>query len=177
MKCQKCGKNEVNFHYSSNVNGCVTETHLCSGCAAEIGYDLEKIMDSGHVFDLSQNLGLGSIFGGMFPGGMPAGGMLPLRSGNGGFMPMAIPMMQTNTVFPFTIQPHSCTPQNAHTAHGREDTCGCGCGGSASGKKNVEVNEKMSRRRELNMQMRAAIEKEDFEKAAELRDKIRELEA
>ena len=34
----------------------------------------------------------------------------------------------------------------------------------------------MNERRELNMQMRIAVEKEDFEKAAELRDKIKALE-
>ena len=36
MKCENCGKNEVAFVYQSNVNGHVTEKHLCAGCA-EIG--------------------------------------------------------------------------------------------------------------------------------------------
>jgi hypothetical protein len=43
----------------------------------------------------------------------------------------------------------------------------------------VEKDEVMSRRREANLlrsQLSAAIESEEFEKAAELRDKIRELE-
>ena len=35
----------------------------------------------------------------------------------------------------------------------------------------------MKELRELNVQMRAAIEKEEFEKAAEIRDKIKELSA
>lgn len=33
MKCQKCNKNEANFHQVTNVNGVVTEKHLCSKCA------------------------------------------------------------------------------------------------------------------------------------------------
>ena len=147
MKCQKCGKNEVNFHYSSNVNGCVTETHLCSGCAAESGYDI------GHMFDL------GNVFDSMFP----------IR-GFGGFMPMAIPVMQTNAMLPFTTGPRM-------GMIGQQDPCGCGCGQTVPKEKDVEVDEAMTKRRELNMQMRAAVEKEDFEKAAELRDKIKELES
>ena len=33
MKCQKCNKNEANFHSVTKVNGKVTEKHLCSKCA------------------------------------------------------------------------------------------------------------------------------------------------
>lgn len=37
MKCENCGKNEVTFIYQSNVNGQVTEKHLCSECAEKLG--------------------------------------------------------------------------------------------------------------------------------------------
>ena len=185
MKCQECGKNEVNFHYSSSVNGCVTETHLCSDCAAKSGYDLSQLVDFGGIadleqmFDISQSLGLGSIFGGMIPGRV-----FPVRRGIGGFTPMMIPAMRTNTLFPFALQPRmgmdasqvrASNMQGANAVREKDDICGCGCGKSASEEKKAEVSEEMSMKRELNMQMRAAIEKEDFEKAAELRDKIREL--
>lgn len=33
MKCENCGKNEVTFVYQSNVNGQITEKHLCAECA------------------------------------------------------------------------------------------------------------------------------------------------
>ena len=39
MKCEKCGKNIANVHYRANYNGNVTEKHLCSQCAKEMGYD------------------------------------------------------------------------------------------------------------------------------------------
>ena len=148
MKCQKCGKNEVNFHYSSNVNGCVTQTQLCSECAAESGYDIGRMFDFGNIFD----------------------GLFPIRGLSDGFVPMAIPMMRTSTVFPFTMQPLIGMIDNT-------GTCGCGCGETTPKEKNIEVDEKMTKRRELNMQMRTAVENEEFEKAAELRDKIKELEA
>jgi len=190
MKCQECGKNEVNFHYSSNVNGSVTETHLCSDCAAKSGYDLSQLVNFGGIanleqmFDISQSLGLGSVFGGInSPGNNPTG-MFPVRRGFGGYTPMMIPVMRANRLFPFALQPYLGVDENqlrsrnmrsANAEREQDGNCGCGCGKSASEEKKAEVNEEMSRKRELNMQMRAAIEKEDFEKAAELRDKIREL--
>jgi protein-arginine kinase activator protein McsA len=62
-------------------------------------------------------------------------------------------------------------------AHGQENTCSCGIEEKAKTLLNVEIDEDMSKRRELNAQMRIAVENEEFEKAAELRDKIKELEA
>lgn len=38
MKCDRCGKNEATFHYKTNINGRVTETHLCPDCARAMGY-------------------------------------------------------------------------------------------------------------------------------------------
>lgn len=38
MKCQNCGKNEANFFQRTNINGNVTETHLCAECAEKLGY-------------------------------------------------------------------------------------------------------------------------------------------
>lgn len=37
-KCDRCGKNDAVFYYRSNINGRVTEQHLCGDCARETGY-------------------------------------------------------------------------------------------------------------------------------------------
>ena len=148
MKCQNCGKNEVNFHYSSNINGCVTETHLCSQCAAESGYDIEQMFEIGSVFE----------------------GILPMRSNVSGFIPMAIPMLGANSLFPFTKIPR-------RGMIGQGEPCTCGCGQKEFINSNVEVDEIMSKRRQLNAEMREAVAKEEFEKAAQLRDKIKALES
>ena len=37
MKCQNCGKNEATFYYKSNINGRVMESHLCPECARQLG--------------------------------------------------------------------------------------------------------------------------------------------
>lgn len=33
MKCDNCKKNDANFHSITNINGKVSEKHLCSDCA------------------------------------------------------------------------------------------------------------------------------------------------
>ena len=38
MKCDRCGKKEATFYYKSNINGKVSETHLCADCARAMGY-------------------------------------------------------------------------------------------------------------------------------------------
>jgi len=153
MKCQKCGINEVNFHYSTNVNGCVTETNLCSQCAAQSGYDIGKLFNTKHDSDLE------SLFSAMFP----------VRGGIRGFMPMSIPGIRANAFLPISIQP-------AGNKIMHNDGCNCGYETGVKRDVNVEVDEEMKIRRELNAQMRAAVENEEFEKAAILRDKIKALE-
>lgn len=37
MRCDRCGKNEATFYYKSNINGKVTQVHLCPQCAEELG--------------------------------------------------------------------------------------------------------------------------------------------
>lgn len=38
MLCQNCGKNEATTHIKRVVNGDTTETHLCAECAQHLGY-------------------------------------------------------------------------------------------------------------------------------------------
>ncbi len=49
MKCQHCGRNDATFYYRSNVNGRVTEQHLCADCAARLGYS--QAMPAMGLFD------------------------------------------------------------------------------------------------------------------------------
>ena len=39
MLCQNCKKNEANTHIKRVVNGEATQKHLCSSCAQSLGYD------------------------------------------------------------------------------------------------------------------------------------------
>lgn len=51
MKCDRCGKNEATFYYKSNINGRVTETHLCQDCARQMGYAEPMASRMGGWFD------------------------------------------------------------------------------------------------------------------------------
>jgi len=160
MKCQKCGSNEVIFHYSSNINGCVTETHLCSQCAIESGYDIEKMLSQGSQisFEHNQFMDLNDFIESLFP-----------MRGVSGFVPIAFPMMQSNSSMPFT--PH---PFAGMIEQGNQHSCSCAKPHKVID--NFEIDEEMKHRRELHAQMRAAVDNEEFERAAELRDMIKELE-
>lgn len=39
MLCQNCGKDEATTHIKRVEGGTTVELHLCSGCAAHLGYD------------------------------------------------------------------------------------------------------------------------------------------
>ena len=148
MKCQKCGKNEVNFHYSSNVNGCVTETHLCHECAAMSGYDFESMF------------GMKNIFNDLFPFSMSRV-FMPVH------MPGVFPPSQYSSLPLMGPEPKECD-------------CGGACEKPIQENQSIEIDGEMQKRREINVireQMRLAAEKEDFEKAAQLRDQIRRMEA
>ena len=147
MKCQNCGKNEINFHYSSNVNGNVSEAHLCSECASKMGYGFGRAIAVDSIFD----------------------SLIPL------LMPRS-PMTAQMTDFSYG------TPWLSWARTGL-DSGECGCGGSCempiSENNDVELDGEMKKRREINVireQMLLAAEKEDYEKAAELRDQIKQME-
>ena len=172
MKCQNCGKNEINFHYSSNINGSITETNLCSVCAAEKGYLANEALS---LFDSD------SFFADWFPvfGKLEA------------LLPVSIPVITTGTGFPFSIRPRLKNAQSVNldnrNMRDRQDACDrqdtretCHTCETCHPGSETKVDAEMSKRREINMlkeQMRVAAEKDEFEKAIEIRDKIKHMEA
>ena len=154
MKCENCGNNEVTFVYRSNINGKITEKHLCSRCAAEQGYVRN--------FAESRERMMRNFFGGDFFG----------RSMLDGFM---TPMLGSR-MFGESVLEDFFRDMPALTADpaGQEQT---------PAEKDVLVSRKeegrFSRMRRLNalrLEMKRAVHKEDFERAAQLRDEIRALE-
>lgn len=153
MNCQNCGKEEVNFHYTSSINGNITEKHLCAECAESLGYNNRLLFKP----DIYIEDALTELFGGspnrwMFGG---YGMMLPT------FIIPAVGMLVPNAGINEAAS--ACTEAPAAAKTGI----------------NTEIDEEMKRRRELNIlreQMKKAAEAEDFEKAATLRDSIKKLE-
>ena len=159
MKCEKCGKNEATCFYSSNINGKVTEKHLCSQCAAEENMDFfpdfEKQMSQmSRAFENTMQ----SMFAPM-----------------GFFQPMFAPTFGGGIFTPTRLMPminilvDGSKTENTEAEEVRDEEC----------RSEIEPDPQLEQRRrinELREQMNAAAQREDFEEAARLRDEIRAME-
>ena len=167
--CENCGKNEATFHYTSNINGNVTEKHLCSECAARLGYRDNMFFDTDRVFE--------NMLAGFF-GRRRAFSPFGSFGGFGGFgfglptMTMALPRFALPRV-------EIIIDDGSGSREGENDSCSCGekCA-DAPEKTEQAADPEAAKRRELNAlneQMKKYAEAEEFEKAAEIRDQIKKL--
>ncbi|NLA86565.1 MAG: hypothetical protein GX847_04640 [Clostridiales bacterium] len=148
MKCENCGKEEVNFRFTSNVNGNITEKQLCAGCAVKLGFAGRPMPRMGMSFE--------EIFRDLL-GSWPSRRMF---SGYGLMLPtFVIPAM--NIAVPDAVREvNGKRPENQVEIK-------------------PEIDAHMQKRREINVlreQMHQAAIAEDYEKAAAIRDSIKELE-
>lgn len=152
MKCEKCGKNEVNYYYSSNINGKVTEKHLCSECAKEFEKGREY-MNTNDMFAEMEN---------MFSGIFGRDRFLSSWDDFGFRMPtMLLPRIN------IMLGGHPVGEERAPEAPAEIRQA------------EQEVDPEMNKRRQLNelrSQMETAAKEENYEKAIELREKIKALE-
>ncbi len=160
MKCENCGKNEVTFVYQSNINGQVTEKHLCSECAEKLGYT-QKV--ASHSQRMMQNFFGNSFFGDSFFDDF--------------FSPMPSLFGRMNRLLenPFddffdAMPALSPAVSNQETAQEEKKD-------DLVGKEEQGRFAYMRQMNALKLEMKKAVHQENFEKAAELRDKIRALEA
>ena len=149
MKCENCGKNEVNFIYRSSINGRTEERHLCSECAEKLGYTNAVAAHSRRMMQ--------SFFGG--------GLMDDLFSPQ----PFLRPFFGEDLFDDFFQQMPALGTGTVEQAQPVQE------------KPLVEEKEqsRFARMRQLNalkLEQKAAVLREDFEKAAQIRDQIRELE-
>lgn len=151
MKCENCGKNEVTFVYQSNVNGHVTEKHLCSECAEKLGYTQQI---AAHSQRMMQNFFSGSLFDDFFS---PMPSLLGRMSR----------MLESPFDDLFAGMPALGAPAEAQQEQKQDDLL------------NQEDRNEFDKTRRLNalrIEMQQAVQKEDFERAAQLRDQIHALE-
>ncbi len=147
MKCQNCGKNECSFHYTSNINGKTSEVHLCAECADKLGYSNNVYFNTSDLFE--------DMVSDFFGGRRSFGGF--------GMLPRIGSLMPRSAFLPLE-QPRTETVPAQQQEEPRQQAA---------------VDPEISRRRELNMlreEMRRAAENEEYEKAAEIRDRIRKME-
>lgn len=151
MKCENCGKNEVTFVYRSNINGRITEKHLCSECAETMGFALA-----------THNQRMMRGFDSMFNGGFF----------DNFFSPRLFERMSGMLEDPF--DDFFADMPALGLAPAQQD--------EQQEKKNDLVSQEeqshFSKQRQMNalqLELKKAIHREEFERAAELRDQIRAL--
>lgn len=168
MLCQNCGKYEATTHIKRVVNGDTTEMHLCSDCAQHLGY--------GDMFS-GFGLNLDDFFGGFLEDTVqklaaPVEEKCPkcgnsfsdiVRSGKVG-------CSECYRMFYDKLLP------SIQRIHGRIRHSGKQIEAKAESKKIEEVKPN-NELETLKAQLKEAVEKQEFELAAVLRDKIKELES
>ena len=153
MKCENCGNNEVSFIYQSNVNGNITEKHLCAECAEKLGYTQRLAAHSQRMMR------------GLFGGGLFEDFFTPF--------PSLLGRMDRLLEDPFddffADMPALGAPaeRQEQSQKPQDDLL------------EKEEREAISKTRQLNalrMELRRAVQEENFERAIELRDQIRGME-
>lgn len=143
MKCERCGQREATFYYQSDINGRVTQVHLCPECAAELGYTrgMSNSFRSFHrsffdPFSLLEDFGM---------------------------------LSNRMTEFPAPLE------EAARAAAGIEDTVDTPAG--LVGRDEAVQLQKERERNALENQLKAAVDSENYEEAARLRDELKKLSA
>ena len=168
MLCEKCKKNPATVHLKQAINGTVTEQHLCQACAEADGF----------LTDMTWNHGsFGSLFDDMFqdmfhfsaaPEALgtkegttrcPVCGMTLEQFKQGGKLGCAACY---ETFAPY-LQP---TLKSIHGSNEHKGKIPKKSGGQMMARREMET---------LKRKLALAIEKEEFEEAAKLRDRIRQL--
>ncbi len=167
MFCQECGKRPATLHFTKIVNGAKTEFHFCESCAREKGEGIPGTPNSFSIHSLLSGLLDFETIGSTTPSSIPPA---PIRCDECG-----LTYAQFSKIGRFGCS--SCYKEfeekldpllkrvHGSTVH--------------SGKIPKRSGVQMQCKREIEQfrrEMHTYIEHEEFEKAAELRDRIRELE-
>ena len=166
MICQSCGKNNATTHIKTTVNGKMTELYLCPECAREQGYT--------HLFE---DWGFNSLVSGLMGGTAPqrqvprcpsCGASFEEISRSGKMGCAACYNAFRKELAPIIQRVHGTTRHKGKVP-----------GGSAlrvadPNQKLVAVETTLADEKKRLLQK--AIEAQDFEQAAVLRDEIRDLE-
>ncbi len=168
MKCQKCGKKEADTHVKRVINGEFEEYDLCSDCAKELGY---TNMFSNFESDFN------SFLAGFFSNALPARTQATrCEVCNTGYADIARTGMMgcanCYNIFADQLMP------TIRRIHG--NITHCGKRSKPSKMEITEVKEEKqnskSKIAKLKEELDIAVKNQEFEKAAKLRDEIKDME-
>lgn len=170
MFCEKCNQNEAAVHFRQNINGEINEIHLCPQCAAELGYDsIFSGFESMSPF-AGLDIGVQNFLGSLFSQELPA------RKA-----PESRKCSFCNTTFEEFAQSAMAGCANCYQEfsgdmlpyiqriHGKTRHVG---------KIPTTAGKELMLKRELNelkKQLEESVAVQEYEKAALLRDKIKEI--
>lgn len=168
MLCTKCGRNEATVFYRQNINGHVTESALCEECAGELTNGMKDEINENGFFGMDL---LGSFFGlpqtAAHLAGTPAQTKVcPLCGATYKDIVRESKVGCARCYDTFRRELASTIER----IHGRVTHTGRAPAGYA------EENRRQRKLDELKSKMNEAIEKQDFENAAKLRDEIKKLD-
>ena len=166
MLCQNCGKNEATTHLKRIINGEASEAHLCSECAAKLGYG--NIFSGFNPFDLS----IGNFLGDFFEDSVtPKIGYEEVTRCDkcGCSFDDIVNTGKVGCANCYTTFFDRLLPsfQRIHGKTRHIGKIGAIAGPKAKAKSNLA---------ELKRQLNAAVEAQNYEEAAKLRDRIKEME-
>jgi protein arginine kinase activator len=161
MMCQACGKRQATTHLKRTVNGQTSEWHLCAECAAKQGINLMGGM----------GMSVGNLFGGLF--GEPllreTGETTRCEHCGKSFREIVesgqVGCPDCYITFYEQLQP------TVQRIHGKAVHAGKIPSGG------TEQSKTAHRLEQLKEELNKAITEQAYERCAELRDQIRELEA
>lgn len=165
MLCQKCMKKEANTHVKSVVNGEYEEYMLCSDCAKEMGY-------TNLWSDMSSDFN--SILGSFFSNALPARSETTRCATCGSTYHDIAKSGKVGCANCYELFLSELIP-SIRRIHGNTTHCGKRPDSTVN-VVNSEKEEAISEIDKLKEKLQKAIEEQNFELAAELRDKIKEME-
>ena len=169
MLCQHCQKNEATTHIKTNINGVTAEYRLCSECAQELGY-------GGMFPDFTAD------FGGMLGSFLSAA--LPARSGAsrcptcGSTMNDIKKIGKVGCASCYDLFFNELMP-TIRSIHGNTEHIGKRpvIEYTENHEEKAPADDKAKKLEQLRAELKKAIEDENFERAAQLRDEIKQQEA
>ncbi len=165
MLCQNCGKNEATTHIKQIINGDMAESHLCSDCAAHLGY---SDMFSGFGLNLSE------LFGGFLGDMKPAvsAGKAPRCPKCGSSFDEIVRDGKVGCADCYRTFYDRLLP-SIQRIHGKIKHSGKTVVAAPAQPKVETKEEKIEK---LKAAMNDSVAKQDFENAAKIRDEIKLLE-
>ncbi|WP_373166704.1 UvrB/UvrC motif-containing protein [Agathobaculum sp. Marseille-P7918] len=174
MKCEKCGKNEATMYYKETVNGVTREMHLCEDCAKKenIGGAFENAFASmNHFWSDPFHSFLGGSFGSLWNDmlGAPTATLLGTERKCPTCGMTESELRRTGRVgcpdcyntFSDILNPY------VEKIHGATQHIGAAPAAEQPKADPIET---------LRAQLKTAVENEEYEQAARLRDEIRRME-